>query len=113
MSLDVYLMVVQPTSVYNANITHNLGAMANEVSVGEGRTLYDILWRPDEHGYVYAREIVDMLETGWKELISDPERYNKFNPKNGWGHYQGLVKFVHQYYNACKDNPDAELRVSR
>jgi len=54
MSLDVDLMVTLPTSVYSANITHNLGAMAKEVDVGEGRTLYDILWRPDEYGYVYA-----------------------------------------------------------
>ena len=113
MSLDVDLMVTQPTSVYSGNITHNLGKMAAAVDVGEGRTLYEILWRPDEHGYVYAREIVECLHTGWRVLIADPDHFNQFNPENGWGHYQGLVKFVHQYYNACKDNPDAELRISR
>ena len=36
MSLDVDLMVTQPTSVYSGNITHNLGKMASEVKVGIG-----------------------------------------------------------------------------
>ena len=34
MSLDVDLMVVQPTSVYSGNITHNLVAMAREGMYG-------------------------------------------------------------------------------
>lgn len=113
MSLDVDLMVVQPTSVYSANITHNVGAMAREVDVGEGRTLYDILWRPDEHGYVYAREILECLYTGWKELSYNPEKYKKFDPVNGWGSYEGLLEFVREYHAACMENPEAELRVSR
>lgn len=113
MSLDVDLMVTQPVSIYSGNITHNLGKMAKEVKVGEGRTLYDILWRPDEHGYVYAREISEMLDEGWNILLSDPEKYKRYNPENGWGSYDGLCSFVYRYRNACWDNPDAELRVSR
>ena len=113
MSLDVDLMVVQPCSVYSNNITHNLGKMADAVSVGEGRTLYQVLWRPDEHGYIYAREIVDMLYAGWKELSFNPDKYKKYNPENGWGTYEGLVNFVKKYHAACMDNPDAELRISR
>jgi hypothetical protein len=31
MSLDVDLMVTKPCSVFDGNITHNLGKMANEV----------------------------------------------------------------------------------
>jgi len=54
MSLDVDLMVTQPTSVYSSNITHNLVAMAGAV-----------------------------------ELSND------------------------KYRNACWDNPDAEIMVSR
>lgn len=113
MSLDVDLMVIQPTSVYSGNITHNLGKMASAVNVGEGRTLYDILWRPDEHGYVYAREITQMLKEGFNILVDSPEEYKRYNPENGWGSYEGLVNFVYNYLEACRDNPDAELRVSR
>ena len=62
MSLDVYLTKVMPTEVYSSNITHNLGKMANKVVLSNGKTLYDILWRPDEHGFKYAREISELLD---------------------------------------------------
>jgi len=119
MSLDVDLMVTKPTSVYSANITHNLNKMAMDVKFGvewkgEGDlSLYDVLWRPDEHGFTYAREISDLLDIGWNILLSDPERFKKFDPENGWGSYDGLVNFVYNYRNACWDNPDAELSVCR
>jgi hypothetical protein len=113
MSLDIDLMVVQPVSVYEANITHNLGKMADAVVLDNDKTLYQVLWRPDEHGWKFARDISDMLDEGWNILLSDPERFKQFNPENGWGSYDGLVNFVYKYRNACWDNPDAELRISR
>lgn len=113
MSLDVDLMVTKPTSVYSGNITHNLGKMAFEVKLSNGKTLYDILWRPEEHGFYYAKEISEMLDEGFNILLADPEEFRKWNPKNGWGSYDGLVNFVYNYRNACWDTPEAELRVSR
>lgn len=114
MSLDVDLMMTQPVSVYESNITHNLGKMAGEVSLSNGMTLYDVLWRPDEQeGLKFARDISELLDEGWNILLSDPEKYKRYNPENGWGSYDGLCNFVYRYRNACWDNPDAELRVSR
>ena len=114
MSLDVDLMVTQPCSVYSANITHNLNKMAMEVNLSNGMTLYQVLWRPDEQeGLKFARDIASLLDEGWSILMSDPEKFQKFDPENGWGSYEGLEKFVHNYRNACWDNPDAELRISR
>lgn len=113
MSLDVDLMVMRPVSVYDDNITHNLGKMADDVVLSNGHTLYQVLWRPDEHGWVKASDIAEMLDEGWNILLSDPQRFKKFNPENGWGSYEGLERFVYKYRNACWDNPDAELRVSR
>lgn len=37
----------------------------------------------------------------------------KFNPKNGWGSYGGLVKFVEDYLAACIENPTAKVSVWR
>jgi hypothetical protein len=113
MSLDVDLMVDQPVSVFSNNITHNLGKMAAAVQLGGGLTLYHVLWRPDEHGMVFARDIADHLDLGWNILLSDPDHFKQFNPENGWGSYDGLQNFVYHYRNACWDNPDAELRISR
>ena len=115
MSLDVDLMIIQPCSVFTQNITHNLGKMASAVVVDSEKslTLYNILWRPDESGFVKASEISDYLDLGWNILLSDPEKYMKYNPENGWGSYDGLCDFVYKYRNACWDNPEAELRISR
>ena len=113
MSLDVDLMITQPTSVYSNNITHNLGKMAGEVKLSNDKTLYDILWRPEEHGFYFACEISELLDEGWNILLSDPEKYKRYNPENGWGSYEGLCEFVYRYRNACWDNPEAELSVSR
>lgn len=113
MSLDVDLMMTQPVSVYENNITHNLGRMASQVQLGGGLTLYDVLWRPDEHGMKFARDISEHLDLGFNILLAEPERLKQYNPDNGWGSYDGLVNFVYKYRNACWDNPDAELRISR
>jgi len=113
MSLDVDLMVTQPCSVYNANITHNLGKMAGEVLLSNGMTLYQVLWRPDECNLLFARNISELLDEGWNILLSDPDKFMKLEPENGWGSYEGLCDFVYKYRNACWDNPEAELRISR
>ena len=115
MSLDVDLMITQPTSVFTHNITHNLGKMAREVKLSDGNTLYTILWRPDEciPAYTKASEIAGLLHEGWNILLASPEEYKRYNPENGWGSYDGLVDFVYRYRNACWDNPEAELRISR
>ena len=113
MSLDVDLMVTQPVSVYSNNITHNLGKMADAVVLSNGNTLYQVMWRPEERGWKFARDIAELLDEGWNILLSEPETFKKFNPENGWGSYEGLCNFVYNYRNACWDNPDAELRVSR
>ena len=113
MSLDVDLVVTQPVSVYCGNITHNLGRMANAVKLENGTTLYEVLWRPEEKGMCHARDIAELLDEGFNILLSEPEHYRKFNPENGWGSYEGLCNFVYNYRNACWDNPDAVLRVSR
>lgn len=113
MSLDVDLMVTKPTSVYSANITHNLGKMAAAVQVTDELTLYDILWRPEEHNLKFAKDIADLLHEGWKMLLSNPTEYSKYNPENGWGNFEGLVRFVREYRDACYDEPTAELKVWR
>jgi hypothetical protein len=123
MSLTVNLMVTQPVSIYNENITHNLASMAAKVKLTKGfnyktkthgdLTLYDVLWRPDEHKFEYADDIIDLLDEGYKILISDPDHFKKFNPENGWGSYGGLCAFVYEYRNACWKDPGASIEVCR
>lgn len=107
MSLDVYLTAVRPTTVHSENITHNLGRMAEEAGI------YKQLWRPDEIGITTAKELIEPLAKGLELLKNEPERFTPLNPKNGWGDYENLVQFVTNYLHACRDNPDAEVSVSR
>lgn len=125
MSLDVYLegpaetapcvcpecdhvhTRVTRATLYSANITHNLGAMAEEAG------LYRWLWRPDELGVACARELIEPLKTGLALLRSDPARFMAFNALNGWGLYKHFVPFVAGYLAACEEFPDATVAVSR
>lgn len=107
MSLDVYLTAIRPTTVYDRNITHNLGAMAKEAGV------YEHLWHPDEIGVTKAQQLIAPLTAALTLLRVDPDRFRALNPENGWGSYDGLVSFVSEYLTACVENPDADIRVSR
>ena len=113
MSLTVSLNVTKPVSVYDNNITHNLSKMASEVKLSNGLSLYQVLWRPDEHELVYAKDIAELLDEGWNILLSEPDRFRQHNPSNGWGNYDGLCNFVYQYRNACWNEPDAKIEVCR
>ena len=107
MSLDVYLREMQPVEVYDANITHNLGAMAKAAGI------YQHLWRPDEIGITFAHQLIEPLREGLERLEANPIVFAQFNPANGWGSYDGLVEFVRQYLAACEANPNATVNVSR
>lgn len=94
-------------SFYSANITHNLGKMAEEAGI------YEHLWRPDEIGVIKAKQLVEPLTKGLELLKSDRDRFEKFNSSNGWGLYKHFVPFVEHYLNACAANPEADVHVSR
>jgi hypothetical protein len=140
MSLNVYLLrkkmvsydegknyTEETETVYAANITHNLGEMANNAGI------YEALWRPHrlKDGYNISEndhegelefekkqttkvsEIIELLEKGLIKLKARPEHFKKFNSPNGWGLYKHFVPFVEKYLNACKKYPDAIIEVSR
>lgn len=121
MSLDVYLtrkkwisydagktLTEEEETVYDANITHNLGKMAGEAGI------YEALWRPEEIGKTKANEIVELLEKGLADLKARPKHFEKFNSPNGWeGTVKDFVPFVEKYLEACKEYPDAFIEVSR
>lgn len=97
----------QEQELYWANITHNLGPMAQAAG------LYLVLWQPLESGYKQARDITPALEEGLKRLEADPEGFEGFNAQNGWGTYAQFVPWVRDYLAACKKYPEAYISVSR
>lgn len=109
MSLDITLRLPDKEQpVWNGNITHNLGPMANYVG------LYDILWRPEEHKIYAAGQVSTRLMAGISALVlyEDHLRTN-YTPSNGWGSYEGLLDFCLEYLEASLRYPDANVEVSR
>lgn len=86
-----------------SNITHNLARMADDAGI------YKQLWHPEEVGATKAAQLIGPLRTGLALLLSDEERFEKFNPENGWGDYHGLLVFVSEYLAACEEHPDADV----
>lgn len=107
MGLDVSLSAKRDVEVYTSNITHNLNSMAQAAEV------YQALWRPEELGVSKAADLIPFLEKGLENLINKESEMKKHEPKNGWGTYNSLVNFVENYLDACIENQDAEIRVSR
>lgn len=140
MSLDVYLgrkrwvsydegktHSEEMETLYSANITHNLGEMADKAGI------YEALWRPhrlrdnynipegdhnaewefEDSINIKASEIIPIIDKGLESLKSKPEYFKQFNSPNGWGMYEHFVPFVEKYLEACKEYPDSIVEVSR
>ena len=97
---------VQKT-LYTANITHNLGKMAKEAGI------YMALWRPEEIGAEYSKDIIEVVELGLRDLKDKPEYFKQFNSPNGWGMYEHFVPFVEKYLEALKEYPEGLLYSCR
>lgn len=107
MSLDVYLTETNPTEVFTYNITHNLNKIA------EAAGIYQALWRPEELNITLAGELIEPLTRGLDALRSDPTKFYQYNPANGWGTYDDLVRFVAHYLDACIQSPEAAVKACR
>lgn len=122
MGLDLSLNV----KIANFSLTHNLTAMASHVSVGSIKiyssatsyedkelSLYDVLWRPEEHYLYYVEDLLPYYEKGLQELLNDPDKYEKYNPENGWGSYDNLVEQLTKLVYVCKINKNASVNADR
>jgi hypothetical protein len=125
-SYDMEMFTPENEELYWANITHNLGKMADEAGI------YEALWRPyrlhknykhfdiyeDEIDFeqsvtIYAKDIVKIVEKGLKKLIDKPDYYAKFNSPNGWGTYENFVPWIERYLEALKEYPISKVLVDR
>lgn len=98
---------VTTTCVFHSNITHNLAKMASKA------LLYMALWKPEEVDIKRAKQLIKPLSDGLALLKGDPSLFTVMNPENGWGSYDGLVRFVETYLAMCKRWPEARVEASR
>lgn len=107
MSLTVYLTRMQPATVHQGNITHNLGPMAREAGI------YQHCWRPEEIGITHARQLIEPLRAAVAAMRADPARFERHDSPNGWGRYVHFLPWLERYLAACEEYPDAEVSVCR
>ena len=86
-------------------ITHNLTKMADFCG------LYEALWRPEEHGFVKASQLIPVLKEGLEKLRFHREVCLRLNPENGWGTYEHLLSFTERYLAACEKYPESIIRT--
>jgi hypothetical protein len=75
--------------------------------------IYKPLWRPEEIGITKAEQLIAPLKKGVALMKKYPQRFEKFNAKNGWGTYDVFVPWIEDYIKACELNPTADISVSR
>lgn len=100
-------------SYWSANITHNLGEMAGHIPIdfnGTSTTLYYVCWRPEEIGIKTVSDILPCLIQGLHYMIDHRKELEQYNAPNGWGTYEGFMKFLLNYKEACEDN-DLECEI--
>lgn len=71
------------------------------------------MWRPDEIGITHTSQLIEPLEIGLAKMKENPAVYRKYDAKNGWGAYDDFVPWIEHYIDACKQDPDAVISVSR
>lgn len=86
------------------NITHNVIPMWRLAGVVDA--LYE------SHGTL-AGEHLDVLQAGVLRMKTDPAAYRGLNPANGWGNYEGALRFLEEWLAACEAHPKATIGVSR
>lgn len=99
------------------NLTHNLTKMARQCRVigtcnydsdSAVVTLYDLLWHPKDNLQV-TTPTLDYLEdvmACYKNLIQNPDFFKQYNPDNGWGTYEQLVKRTKEYLTSLQSISD-------
>jgi hypothetical protein len=119
LSIDLYVTTITPplyedgdeiieqANVYDANITHNLAAMAQAAGI------YKCLWRAEENGIKVASDLIAPLRFGLDYLCANATECKKHNAPNGWGTYNEFLPWVAHLLTACERYPEATLHFSR
>lgn len=102
---------------WHGNITHNMTNMASKVPIeNTDLSLYDLLWRPDEHNFTAAgsQGYRENVLKGYLYLRTHKEELLLLNPDNGWGNYDQLLSFTLDFLqHLIAADDDFEIYASR
>lgn len=107
MSYDVYLKIdtggKEDAMVEDVgNMTYNVSGMFYKALGGEGlKGLRGML----------AEEAIPVLTKGLVNMLEEKPEYEKLNPPNGWGSYEGAFEFLKNLKDACERHPKAKIEI--
>jgi len=102
MSLNFIVSITSPHEVIDANITHNVNKMWIKAGI------YDELYKSEGKK---VSEVIGKLEVGLTKMIIDSKGYTELNPENGWGSYDGAVKWLTNLIMELKKYPDGIIEI--
>lgn len=103
MSLDVSVKAKRVVDVYEDNITYNLAPMYYKcIDINGGLKALNGM---------KCKDAIPVLNRAIDDLIENKEEYEKLNPKNGWGSYEGLLKSLKSLRIACLENPSGKVEI--
>lgn len=103
MSLDVSVKARRVVDVYEDNITYNLAPMYYKcIDIDGGLKALNGM---------KCRDAIPVLNRAIDDLIENKEEYEKLNPENGWGSYEGLLKSLKSLRIACLENPSGKVEI--
>lgn len=100
------------SELLHINIMHNLAKMAKQCEV-DGISLYILLWHPNEvlingePSISYCQNLFIL----YIELKEHREKYEKFNPSNGWGSYDSLLNALKRIILCFIHNDIDDLKI--
>lgn len=104
MSLDFSLKKMKMVYVLDKNATHNLVPMWKKAGC------YDALYMSEGKP---AQDILDELVNGYITMKLFKDEFEKINPENGWGTYEGALEFLKIIINGCLDYPNAIININK
>lgn len=102
---------------FHCNTTHNLIEMANQCRyINENLhddedldyiSLFTLLWHPENINITHPTfEYYGAVVACLKELVTNPKKYEKYNPANVWGNYEQLVSTTKRFSTALSEISD-------
>ena len=108
---DIKESTYESDTLFHLNLTHNRTEMAIKCKISGQCTpktqdifvnLYDLLWHPEDNLGISIPNmdyLEDVMEC-YRKLLEKKDFFKQFNPSNGWGTYEQLLRRTKEYINA-------------
>ena len=121
MGLNIYFLDENGEDVEiesHLRITHNLNTVVSELGLLVGSSYYEVIWRPDDlfglkNGEVPAEFVLKLLPDLIKNLLKFEDHLVDYLPSNGYGTFEGLIRFLCDYLKECYTHQESYIYCCR